>query len=86
MSFKTIRFLKNDWLKNVTESGGAQNSVIENKSKTDLVIHSHTQKHGRLWCSMNPEQVLQNIKNNNGLYEVITSFPYKVYFDIDKDE
>ena len=85
-NFKTIKFLKKNWLKNITNSGGAQNEVIKNKASTDLIIHCQHQDHGRMWCCMTEDELLENTKKNNGLYEVITEYPHKVYFDIDKDE
>ena len=85
-NFKTIKFLKKNWLKNITDSGGAQNEVIKNKASTDLIIHCQHQDHGRMWCCMTEDELLENTKKNNGLYEVITEYPHKVYFDIDKDE
>jgi hypothetical protein len=84
--FKTIKFLKLNWLKNITKSGGAQNEVIKNKAKTDLVVHCHNKDLGRLWCTMNENELLERTDKNHGLYEVITDFPHKVYFDIDKKE
>jgi hypothetical protein len=86
INFKTIKFLKKNWLKNITNSGGAQNEVIKNKASTDLIIHCQNQDHGRMWCCMTEDELLENTKKNNGLYEVITEYPHKVYFDIDKDE
>ena len=86
INFKTIKFLKKNWLKNITNLGGAQNEVIKNKSTTDLIIHCQNQDYGRMWCYMNEDELLENTKKNYGLYEVITEYPYKVYFDIDKDE
>jgi len=86
IKFKTIKFLKKNWLKNITNSGGAQSEVIKNKASTDLIIHCQNQDHGRMWCCMTEDELLENTKKNNGLYEVITEYPHKVYFDIDKDE
>ena len=83
--FKTITYLKKNWLKNITNSGGAQNEVIKNKASTDLVVHCHKDL-GRLWCSMNEDELLERTQKNHGLYEVISDFPHKVYFDIDKKE
>ena len=85
INFKTIKFLKKNWLKNITNSGGAQNEVIKNKASTDLIIHCQNQDHGRMWCCMTEDELLENTKKNNGLYEVITTYPHKVYFDIDND-
>ena len=85
-NFRNVNFMKHQWTKNITKQGGAQNEVIKNKSCNDLVILSVTKKYGRMWCSMSENDLINNIENNNGLYEVITSYPHKVYFDIDMDK
>jgi hypothetical protein len=86
MDFKTIKFLKIEWLKNATENGGALHETIKKCKPNHVVVHSHTQGKGRIWTQMTEQQLLDNINDNNGLYEVITQFPYKVYFDIDKEQ
>ena len=86
MNFKTVKYLKMDWLKNATENGGALHETIKKCKPNQVVVHSHTQGKGRLWTPMTEQQLLDNIKDNNGLYEVITQFPHKVYFDIDKEQ
>ena len=85
-NFRYVNFMKHQWTKNISKKGGAQNEVIKNNSTNDLVILSVTKKYGRMWCSMSENDLINNIENNNGLYEVITSYPHKVYFDIDMDK
>ena len=84
--FKTVKYLNFEWLKNITDKGGALHETIKKCKPNHVVVHSHTQGKGRLWCQMTEQQLLDNINDNNGLYEVITQFPYKVYFDIDKEQ
>ena len=86
MNFKQVKFLKQNWLKNNTDNGGALHETIKNRNAKHIIVHSHTQGNGRLWTQMTEEQLLTNIAKNNGLYEVITHYPYKVYFDIDKEQ
>ena len=86
MNCKTVKYLKQNWLKNITENGGALHETIKNRNAKNIIVHSHTQGNGRLWTQMTEEQLLTNITKNNGLYEVISHYPYKVYFDIDKEQ
>jgi hypothetical protein len=81
---KQISFLKHSFYKNDDANGGAMAEAIKNASSSDVILHSQTQKHGRAWGSMNPQNLLKIIHKNNGLYEVLSKFPLKMYFDIDK--
>jgi hypothetical protein len=80
---KQIRVFKNDFFKNDDDNGGAMGQAIEKCQPEQIVVHSQTKKHGRIWGSMTPNTLLKLLESNNGLYEVITKFPHKVYFDID---
>jgi len=81
---KTITVWKNTFYKNDDENGGAMNLAISNCSNNNIVIHSQTQKNGRIWGCIDSNKFLKLLEKNYGLYEVITQFPHKVYFDIDK--
>lgn len=81
---KTQKLWKVDFFKNDDETGGAMAEAIKNCSADNIVIHSQTKKNGRLWASIEPNKFLSLLEKNNGLYEVITQFPHKMYFDIDK--
>lgn len=88
--FKTVKFCKILFTKNITQDGGAMKHVINDiqdlANKDDFVIiHSFTQKHGRMWSAVLPTTLLNVIEKDNGIYEVITKYPHKVYFDIDKE-
>lgn len=81
---KTQKTWKIDFFKNDDEKGGAMAEAIKECTEEQIVIHSQTKKTGRLWGCVKPLQFLKLIETNHGLYEVITRFPHKVYFDIDK--
>jgi hypothetical protein len=83
MSFKKITSWKVEFLKNATENGGAMTECIKNCKENQIIIHSFTTKFGRMWGCVEPLQLLKLIEKNKGLYEVITKYPHKVYFDID---
>ena len=36
-----------------------------------------------MWASVTPEELLKVCNKDNGIYEVLSQFPQKVYFDID---
>tara|TARA_R110002126_G_scaffold226568_1_gene371247 strand:- start:624 stop:3491 length:2868 start_codon:yes stop_codon:yes gene_type:complete len=84
-SLAKITIWKTPFFKNISDKGGAMNEAIkESNPQTDIVIHSDTQKNGRAWGYTQPLKLLELIKNNKGIYEVITKYPHKLYFDIDK--
>jgi len=88
--FLVIDFLDLKWLKNL-DSGGAQKYLIDNKKDDNIIIKSEAKFKKKkddiirntLWASILPENFLNIILENNNLYEVICSYPHKVYFDID---
>jgi len=86
MQFKIIKAWKVDFIKNITGDGGAMNEAFNKLKPDEIPIHSFTNKNGRMWGNTSPKNLLKMIEKNKGLYEVIHSFPHKVYFDIDKHE
>ena len=84
IKYNVVKYLKLDFLKNKTEDGGAQNAVLSSLKPTERPIHIHSSKYGRMWANAEPERILKLIEKNIGLYEVLNSYPLKVYFDIDK--
>lgn len=80
---KIIQKLKIKWFKNDDDKGGAMQSAISTVSAGNVVVHSQTQRDGRMWADITPNKLLCLLSKNYGLYEVITSFPHKLYFDID---
>lgn len=81
---KQITFLKTNWYKNDDDVGGAMKQSLKNKQPDELTVLSHTKKNGRCWGNITVNRLLELIDKNNGIYEIITSFPMKAYFDIDK--
>jgi hypothetical protein len=83
---KSVTLWKREFFKNDDDNGGALHKALEHCKPTDqIVIHSQTQKYGRFWGCVEPSFFLKLLEINRGLYEVITHFPHKVYFDIDAD-
>ncbi len=81
---KEIKVWKLNWFKNDSDKGGAMNEAISKALDGQVIIHSQTTKIGRMWTSISPDKFINLVLDNKGLYEVITKYPHKVYFDIDK--
>ena len=77
---------KINWLKNVSNDGGAMAEVIRYEKPDEIVLKSWTKKYGSMWGSTNINNMDKLIKSNKGLYEVLTTYPQKIYFDIDKKD
>ncbi len=84
--FKTVKYLEIKWLKNITKDGGALHETIKKCKPNHVVVNAQPQGYGRLWTQMTEQQLLDSVQKNNAIYEVMTHFPYKVYFDIDKEQ
>jgi len=62
--------------------------VIKHKRQGEIIIHRFYKKYGkdaefRAWSACDPLHILPHLIKNNDLYENITAYPHKVYFDID---
>jgi hypothetical protein len=62
---------------------GAMAEAIKTRVDGEIVVHSQTKKSGKMWGLTTEDGLTKLIKTNKGLYEVISSFPHKVYFDYD---
>ena len=71
--------------KNKSEAGGAQAHAIKSAPRQSAIIGTITQKMGRMWGYTTPANLLKQLEKNKGIYEIITEFPHKVYFDIDEE-
>jgi hypothetical protein len=81
---KQVKLWKLNFFKNTDKLGGAMANAISICQEDEIVIHSQTKTNGRIWGATTPKKFLDLLVKNYGLYEVITRFPHKVYFDIDK--
>jgi phage/plasmid-associated DNA primase len=82
----TTKIKENDitWFKNITENGGAQEKAIESLPLQSVLMYSLT-KSGRMWGHTTQANFLKKLEQNHGLYEVIHTFPHKVFFDVDEN-
>jgi len=74
-----VLYLKKVWYRGY----GAQKKVIELLKEDEVVVAFHTKKLGRGWTNICSNSLLKLINKNRGLYEVLVTYPKKVYFDID---
>ena len=80
---KQIKLLKNVFFKNDDDKGGALSQSIKECPENNITIKHHSQKNGQAWGFTTPEKYLNMISKNNNLYEMITKYPFKIYFDVD---
>lgn len=86
MEFRHIRYNKIDWFGNdKIKKSGAMDYVIKNKKENEKIIHIQHPKKGNLWSSVGEEILLNLIEKDIHLFEVLSSYPKKIYFDIDGD-
>lgn len=90
MNFEIVKHLKINWLKNKKNKDGkyegAQDMVINSKGDSEICFLSYRKGEARMWTSGTPKQLLSVLDSNNGIYEIFSQYPYKVFFDIDKKE
>ena len=60
--------------------------VIDSKPKENNIVWLQSKKNGKMWADVSNTELLKLIEKDNFIYEVIDSFPHKVYFDIDADD
>lgn len=84
MPIKTITYKKTTFY----QYSGSQKYVLNEIKDDDTkqMIHIHHNKHGRIWGAIAKNDILKWISKNIGLFEVVSQYPVKVYFDIDGEE
>ena len=80
---KTVKLWSHTWLKNDSKECGAMKQAIDEKTDGDIICHSLTHKNGKVWSHIQPQECLNLLSKNYGLYEVITTYHHKLYFEID---
>ena len=83
---ESVAFLKSSFFKNVSNQGGAQAHAIKNCPKDHIVVSRQNDKHPKLWGFMTPDHFLSALEKNHNLFEIIATYPHKVYFDFDGPE
>jgi len=62
---------------------GGQDISIKTKKDDEIIIAYHSEKRGRAWACCPLNQIEKLVQPNRGLYEVLESYPKKLYFDVD---
>jgi hypothetical protein len=70
------------------KNSGSQDFVLKTTAddETTKLVHIKNKNQGLIWGAVKKNDILRLIKKNIGLYEVISEYPCKVYFDIDGEE
>lgn len=68
---------------NISKNGGALHESIKACKDDEVVIVIRQPKKGAKWACIPPEKLCRWIDTNRNIYEVLTKFPHKMYFDID---
>jgi hypothetical protein len=71
------------WFRNDDDKGGALAEAVAKCGKDEIVVHSHTNNYPRLYAHISPKQMLTLVEKNRGIFECLSHYPKKVYFDID---
>ena len=79
MTIDGVLYLGSIWYR----GKGGQEKAISIAKDNEIVVAFHTKKLGRGFTAMDSSKLLKLIHKNRGLYEVLTTYPKKVYFDID---
>lgn len=80
---KQCKSLKCNGFRNDDDKGGAMKKCIEKCPSDQIVFHINNPKNGRVWCYTTPDNLLQLLTKNNYIYEVLSQYPLKVFFDYD---
>ena len=83
---ESVQFLKSQFFKNVTGQGGALHHAVKVCPKDHIILCRDNGKHARICGFMTPPIYLNTLQKNHNLFEIISSFPHKVYFDVDEKE
>jgi hypothetical protein len=86
VKFDLITSWKIEWLKNRTAECGAQARCISYKREDEIVLKSITKKLGNLWGVCPSSKIIKLTSKDHGIQEIISHYPFKVYFDIDKTD
>ena len=80
---KQLQRWKTEWNANDDSNGGAMAVAIEKCAHGEVVIMSQFKKLPRLYASVSPRDLIKLLDTNKGIYECLSHYPRKVYFDID---
>lgn len=62
---------------------GSQDTILSNMPNGNICIAFHNKKYGRGWTHTEPNYLINLISKNRNIFEVLSTYPKKVYFDVD---
>ncbi len=68
--FKQVRYLKINWLKNISSGEGAKEYVMNSKKTNEMTVHLHTNKNCHMWAKIEPSQLSKLVQKNICIHEV----------------
>jgi hypothetical protein len=83
---KSVSKYKQTFYKNITKSGCQEWVLSQQKNPYEICITINNGESCRLWGNIKNEDVLDLIKTNKYLLEILHHYPYKVAFDYDLKE
>lgn len=72
------------WLKMAKGCYGGQTLVNSSKPDGNKTIKIFNYNYGHVWTDCNKQELIKLLATNKNIYEIITEYPMRVYFDIDK--
>ena len=84
---KHIEFIKHNikFMRNNGTKKGADDAAIARRKQDEIIIKHWPTKNEHAWANINKDKFKKKLTDNKSLYEVICSYPYKIYFDVDGD-
>ena len=80
---KQVQRWKTEWEANDDSNGGAMAAAIAKCPHDSVVIMSQYKKLPRYYAAVKPTHLIKLLDSNKGIYECLSHYPRKVYFDID---
>lgn len=80
---KQVLRWKTEWEANDDDNGGAMAAAIAKCLHDSVVIMSQYKKLPRYYAAVKPLHLIKLLESNKGIYECLSHYPRKVYFDID---
>jgi hypothetical protein len=68
--FKQVKYLKINWLKNISSGEGAKECVMNSKKTNEITVHLHTNKNGHMWANIEPSELSKLVQTNISIHEV----------------
>jgi hypothetical protein len=68
--FKQVKYLKINWLKNISSCEGAKECVMNSKKTNEITIHLQNKIFGHMWANIEPSQLSKLVQTNICIHKV----------------